>query len=72
MKHFLFTYIGEFHQLIRDLRTKRKPWSFKYFQMTPDVFDELLDKLSSKLTKLNSQNDAGFSAERLAVTLRYV
>ena len=64
-------FLGEFHKLISDLRDKKKPWFFKYFRMTPEVFDELLSKLELGIRKQNTRSDVISPAERLAVTLRY-
>ena len=69
--HSVFLCLGEFHRLIMDLRVKRKPWFFAYFRMTPDVFDELVKKLTRELIKQPTRTDVISVPERVAVTLRY-
>lgn len=59
--------------LNQDKEIHRKTGFFSEFQLTPEVFDLLLQKVSAKITKQRTQFRRPISAgERLAVTLRQV
>ena len=64
---------GEFHLLVRDLRLHDHEYFFKYFRMSPTVFEELLSCLSPIIVKQRTaMRDPISPSERLAVTLRYL
>ena len=64
---------GEFHTLVHELR-RVDPQGFQtYFRMSPVIFDEVLEKLRAKLTKVRTNFwDPIPPDERLAVALTYV
>ena len=64
---------GEFHLLGRDLRLHDHEYLFKYFRMSPTVFEELLSIVSPIMLKQRAAMRHPISpSERLAVTLRYL
>ena len=64
---------GEFYTLVQELR-RVDPQGFQtYFRMSPVIFDEVLEKLRGKLTKVPTNfREPIPPEERLAVALRYV
>ena len=63
---------GEFHLLVRDLRPHDHDF-FKYFRMSPTVFEELLSFVSPIIVRQSTaMRDPISPSERLAVTLRYL
>ena len=64
---------GEFHLLVRDLRLHGHEYFFKYFRMSPTVFEELLSFVSPIIKKQSTaMRDPISPNERLAVNLRYL
>ena len=64
---------GEFHLLVRDLRLHDHEYFFRYFRMSPTMFEELLSLISPIIVKQRTiMRDPIAPSERLAVTLRYL
>ena len=64
---------GEFHLLVRDLRLHDHEYFFKYFRMSPTVFEELLSFVSPIIVKQSTAiRDPISPSEMLAVTFRYL
>lgn len=61
---------GEFHTLFRRLQDDERKF-YKYYRMTPDKFNELLELVRIPLSKQNTKFRQSISAhERLTVFLR--
>ncbi|XP_023240796.1 uncharacterized protein LOC111639231 isoform X2 [Centruroides sculpturatus] len=62
---------GVQNTLIPRLRSFDKEYYFDFLRMSPEKFDELLNKLGPKITRQNTRwRDAIPASDRLAVTLR--
>ena len=63
---------GLYHTLYEDLRGDDKMF-FRYFRMSKNSFDELLENVRCKITKRDTMMRKSIAPEeRLALTLRYV
>lgn len=61
------------HKLIQDLRNEQTDEFIRYFRMTPEQFDILLEKVTPAIQKRDTNMRLAISAEiRLAITLRYL
>lgn len=62
------------HKLIRDLRNEESSDEFRnFFRMSPELFDDLLDKVSPIIIKKDTNFRKAISPEtRLAITIRYL
>lgn len=68
--HFVQT-LGEFHRLVQELRSDGDRFR-RYFRMTTQQFDYVLDVLSPAIARVTTNYRASISpAERLAITLRF-
>lgn len=64
------TSYGEFHHLFNELRQDTCRF-YKYFRMTPDIFDDLLKQVNPLIRRKDTNyRTAISSSERLAITLR--
>ena len=61
---------GEFHTLIKELRIMDKENYFKYFRMSPTIFDYLLKLIKPHIKHKFTHRFPIGPAERLAITLR--
>ena len=43
--------LGEFHNLIPELRAADREYFFRYFRMNPERFDHLLELVGDKIVK---------------------
>ena len=65
--------LGEFHNLIPELRAADREYFFRYFRMNPERFDHLLELVGDKIVKKDTRFRKSISAkERLAVTLKFL
>ncbi|XP_033978104.1 protein ANTAGONIST OF LIKE HETEROCHROMATIN PROTEIN 1-like [Trematomus bernacchii] len=63
---------GEYHVLVQELRLDDHLFQ-QYFRMSKNVFDELLGKVGSLITKVDTHMRVSIGpAERLAICLRYL
>ena len=62
--------LGEYHHLIQEFRQMDREYDFKYFRMTSEIFDTLLNLLKSSLRHIPRHRYPIGAAERLAITLR--
>ncbi|XP_067123185.1 uncharacterized protein [Centruroides vittatus] len=64
---------GVQNTLIPRLRSLDREYYFDFLRMSPEKFDELLNKLGPKISKQNTRwRDSIPASDRLAVTLRYL
>ena len=64
---------GEFASLVRDLKIHDETYFFRYFRMSPTIYENLLSWVAPFITKQTTKFRAPISAaERLCVTLRYL
>lgn len=63
---------GEFHSLVPDLRNHDPLLHFKYFRMSSNRFDDLLQRISPRIRRHNTTNQPISAAERLAATLKFL
>ena len=62
---------SEFHRLVKDMRDLRETAFNTSFRMSPDMFDKLLTKISSRISESDlRRRDIITPAERLTLTLR--
>ena len=62
---------GEFHTLVQELRNNDRAAHQRYFRMSVEEFDEILQKVEPRITKqMTHLRDPIPPAGRLAVTLR--
>lgn len=60
-------------KLIQELRDERSDEFYRYFRMSPEQFDILLEKVTPKIKKRDTNFRQAISSEiRLAITLRYL
>ena len=64
------TRFGEQHSILKDMRAMDSESYFKYFRMTPRIFDHLLDLIKPFLKHKLTHTFPISPAERLAITLR--
>lgn len=64
--------LGEFYQLVQEMRREDHESYFAYFRMLPSHFDYLLSLVTPFINKSNTRRDTICAAERLALTLRYL
>ena len=65
--------VGEYHTLVQEMRTSDPAAHQRYFRMSVDDFDELLDIVKEKILKQQTaMRDPISPGERLAVTLRFL
>ena len=63
----------EYHTLIQEMRLYDHESFYKYFRMTPSIFDQLLHMVGPALTRQQTNCRASVSpGERLAVTLWFL
>ncbi|XP_064469916.1 uncharacterized protein LOC135384654 [Ornithodoros turicata] len=65
-------YIGQYHNLVQELRQVDPEYHFKYFRMTKASFDRLLGLVYYRLLHPPNHRRPISPAERLAVTLRFL
>ena len=64
---------GEFNMLVKDLRLHNELFFFKYFRMSPSIFEELLTWIAPYIQKQETKMREPISPrERLCVALRYL
>ena len=64
---------GEFNMLVKDLRLRDELFFFKYFRMSPIIFEELLTWIAPYIQKQETQMREHIPPrERLCVALRYL
>ena len=63
---------GEYHLLIKEMKTFDKEYFFQNFRMTPTKFEELLMLVTPKIIKSSTKREAITPGERLCVALRYL
>ncbi|KAH7938188.1 hypothetical protein HPB49_021417 [Dermacentor silvarum] len=63
--------LGDYHQLVQELRQVDPEYHFKYFRMTKAKFDHLLSLVYERILHAPNHRRPIRPAERLAVTLRY-
>ena len=65
--------LGEYHHLIQEMRLVDHSSFYRYFHMSPVMFDDLLRRVGPVITRKTTQLRSPVSpGERLAVTLRYL
>ncbi|KAH6932021.1 hypothetical protein HPB50_002515 [Hyalomma asiaticum] len=63
-------HLGDYHQLVQELRQADPEYHFKYFRMTKAKFDELLNLVYERIIHAPNHRRPIRPGERLAVTLR--
>lgn len=63
---------GEFHSLVPDLRLQDPTLHFKYFRMSCNRFDDLLQRILPRICHKNTHEQPISAAERLAATLKFL
>lgn len=61
---------GEYYSLVPDLRNHDRTLHYKYFRMSSNRFDDLLQRISSRISRQNTHKQPISAAERLAATLK--
>ncbi|XP_049520516.1 putative nuclease HARBI1 [Dermacentor silvarum] len=64
--------LGDYHQLVQELRQVDPEYHFKYFRMTKAKFDHLLSLVYERILHAPNHRRPIRPAERLAVTLRFL
>ena len=65
--------MGEYHRLIQKMGLVDHSSFYRYFQMSPVMFDDLLSSVAPVITRMTTQLKSPVSpGERLAVTLCYL
>ena len=64
--------LGEYFNLVQELRSGDHEGFFNYFRMSPEQFDYLHEKIRPFITKSSLKRDSICSEERLSVTIRYL
>ncbi|XP_049522547.1 uncharacterized protein LOC125945036 [Dermacentor silvarum] len=64
--------LGDYHQLVQELRQVDPEYHFKYFRMTKAKFDHLLSLVYERILQAPNHRRPIRPAERLAVTLRFL
>ena len=65
--------IGQYDQLLQELRMEDQTFFFNYLRMEPPLFDELLHRVGPRITKGNTNwRPALEPGLKLAVTIRYL
>ena len=65
--------LGEFNNLVQELRTMDREYFFRYFRMNPERFDHLLSLVHDRIAKKDTTFRKSISAEeRLALTLKFL
>ena len=64
--------LGEYFNLVQELRSGDHEGFFNYFRMSPEQFDYLHEKIRPFITKSSLKLDSICSEERLSVTIRYL
>ncbi|KAK8770697.1 hypothetical protein V5799_012837 [Amblyomma americanum] len=63
---------SEYHTLFKVMREQDPELFFKYYRMTPELFDLIHGRVRERLTKMHVVQEPISSGERLAMTLRYL
>lgn len=63
---------GAFNMLVKDMALFDHEYFFKFFQMTPTKYEDLLKLVAPKLTKDSLRRQVIGPSERLTVTLKYI
>lgn len=63
---------GDFFSLVPDLRNLDPAEHFKYFRMSANRFDDLLQRISPRIQHRNTHKQPISPAERLAATLHFL
>ena len=63
---------GEYFNLVKEMQLGDHESFFKYFRMTPNLCEEVLNLVAPLLLKSDSKREPIRLAERLTVTLRYL
>ena len=63
---------GEYFNLVREMQLADHESFFKYFRMSPHLFENLLRLVAPMILKSDQKREPISPAERLSVTLRYL
>ena len=63
---------GKFHLLIKEMMLSDHEYFFRYFRMSPSIYEKLLSWIVPAIKKSPQKREAIGSSERLSVTLRYL
>ncbi len=63
---------GEYYNLVREMQLSDHESFFKYFRMSPNLFEKLLCLVAPIIVKCEQKREPVSPAERLSVTLRYL
>ena len=63
---------GEYHLLIREMKSYDHMMFYQQFRMTPEQYENLFRLVAPKILKSSQKREAIEPGERLSVTLRYL